>query len=278
MTLEEKVAKEIDVEAVDEWDNLPDFANMATPRNHEISKRYWRAIAKARSILSLPEISSALEQGEGLSRDLAPDTSAPSRAVAPRVTEGGERITYGSDGLLDEVAAGGAYLERMSGKGFFLTMERYDGSEVAVWLTSKTKLNTMVEERSPRPRHLRSLSPTARPAQHAAASPQPTGHCTGGPTGVSDEGPGIGYKALYLAALEQGEAVREGEGWQPIDSAPRDASYVLLWLGSVYREAVIRRWDWRIERWVDRDETVETGPLLPTHWMPLPAPPEGEGN
>lgn len=88
-----------------------------------------------------------------------------------------ERITLGADGLLDEVSAGGAYLERMDDGAFFLTMERYDGSAVAIWLyaTKKGVLGAHFEERSARPRHLRSLSPTARPVRLAEAKQGRTG-------------------------------------------------------------------------------------------------------
>lgn len=46
----------------------------------------------------------------------------------------GDRITYDDDGEIDEISAGGAYLERMDKNRWFLSMARIDGSQVCVWL------------------------------------------------------------------------------------------------------------------------------------------------
>lgn len=59
-----------------------------------------------------------------------------------------DRIEYNPDGSLDEVVAGGAHLEHMGGKGWFLSMLRADGSEFCVWFSGKI---TMTEERAPPP-------------------------------------------------------------------------------------------------------------------------------
>lgn len=59
-----------------------------------------------------------------------------------------DRIEYNPDGSLDEVVAGGAHLEHMGGKGWFLAMQRADGSEFCVWFHGKI---TMTEERPPLP-------------------------------------------------------------------------------------------------------------------------------
>ena len=55
-----------------------------------------------------------------------------------------DRIEYNDDGSLDEVVAGGAHLEHMGGKGWFLAMQRADGSEFCIWFRGKI---TMTEER-----------------------------------------------------------------------------------------------------------------------------------
>ena len=55
-----------------------------------------------------------------------------------------DRIELNPDGSLDEVVAGGAHLEHMGGKSWFLAMARADGSEFCVWFTGKI---TMTEER-----------------------------------------------------------------------------------------------------------------------------------
>ena len=57
------------------------------------------------------------------------------------------RVQYDDDGMLDEVVTdGGAHLERMGIKGWYLSMRRADGSELCVWFSGKV---TLVEEREP---------------------------------------------------------------------------------------------------------------------------------
>jgi hypothetical protein len=59
--------------------------------------------------------------------------------------------------------------------------------------------------------------------------------------------------------------------WRDIESAPKDGTHVVAWLGDVHRVAVIC---WTLmgnrERWYEPG----MGGCTPTHWMPLPAPPE----
>lgn len=55
------------------------------------------------------------------------------------------RVTYDHRGRLDEVVTdGGAHLEHMGGKRWFLSMQRKDGTEFALWFTGKID---MTEER-----------------------------------------------------------------------------------------------------------------------------------
>ena len=72
--------------------------------------------------------------------------------------------------------------------------------------------------------------------------------------------------------------------WQPIETAPKDGSWVLLgggqhdantWYGpGPEAPAVVGRWDkgWFFANW-DGDYRSEY--LIPTHWMPLPVPRSG---
>lgn len=73
-------------------------------------------------------------------------------------------------------------------------------------------------------------------------------------------------------ALLSGTAA-EGDGWLPIESAPRDGTLILIFKPPVWRDAV--RWhenDDGCGHWLDAAlETVSCE--APTHWRPFPAPP-----
>lgn len=57
------------------------------------------------------------------------------------------RITYGTDGKLDEVVTdGGAHLEYLGKRRWFLTCTRADGSSFNIWFTGKI---TETEEHEP---------------------------------------------------------------------------------------------------------------------------------
>jgi hypothetical protein len=69
--------------------------------------------------------------------------------------------------------------------------------------------------------------------------------------------------------------------WQPIETAKKDGVKVLLWLRKPYRRVTIASWfdPWGV--WIeDGDEPVigddmfGIGSAVPSHWMPLPEPPE----
>jgi hypothetical protein len=70
------------------------------------------------------------------------------------------------------------------------------------------------------------------------------------------------------------------EEWQPIESAPKDGTRILFalpyvwcgyWRGSRPVGMPDYRWD---ESWIGwTREAFEDRPLNPTHWMPLPEPP-----
>ena len=67
--------------------------------------------------------------------------------------------------------------------------------------------------------------------------------------------------------------------WQPIETAPKDGTKVWLFIPSDEPQQVVGLFDtWGDHSWwayadrVLQDITGEAG--TPTHWMPLPAPPE----
>ncbi|GJE29786.1 DUF551 domain-containing protein [Methylobacterium organophilum] len=90
------------------------------------------------------------------------------------------------------------------------------------------------------------------------------------------------YRAMLAAAPTTSPAPTGVEqGWQPIATAPRDGSEIdLLWCG---RRLTGYRWDaegrgggcWSDARDADRDwrDPRSISADIPTHWMPLPAPP-----
>lgn len=56
--------------------------------------------------------------------------------------------------------------------------------------------------------------------------------------------------------------------WQPISTAPKDQAI----LG--HNDGMIRIVMWESGQWVQIGATIEAGWFSPTHWMPLPEPPE----
>lgn len=79
---------------------------------------------------------------------------------------------------------------------------------------------------------------------------------------------GLNYARNALRARSGG-----GEGWRPIDSAPRDGTEVLLWvrgaerIGRYEQDPTFGGW-WELAGGV---RLLRDAP--PTHWMPRPAPP-----
>jgi len=62
--------------------------------------------------------------------------------------------------------------------------------------------------------------------------------------------------------------------WKPISTAPKDGSYVILYVPDEDSELTIACWiygDWRSWVW---SEDCWQNVLNPTHWMPLPEPPK----
>ena len=68
--------------------------------------------------------------------------------------------------------------------------------------------------------------------------------------------------------------------WQPIETAPKDESPVLLW-GRYWsdgqgwmRTAALGRWNAQLERWDACWFHSYPFGVRPTHWQPLPEPPK----
>lgn len=63
-------------------------------------------------------------------------------------------------------------------------------------------------------------------------------------------------------------AERERNGWKPIESAPKDGTFILAFCVGGEIPAIIH---WTGNLWEDCDES--RGHFLPRHWQPLPSPP-----
>lgn len=85
-------------------------------------------------------------------------------------------------------------------------------------------------------------------------------------------------------AIESLAKDAEARGWQPIDTAPKDGTAVLVYPGTWDgRSAAIAKWEsdkyakkprpyWRRDDDMGRVTFSRERP--PTHWMPLPLPPD----
>lgn len=67
----------------------------------------------------------------------------------------------------------------------------------------------------------------------------------------------------------------QSDGWRDISTAPKDGTHILMWGGyhspfsGYYRDKWVERVGWHISGGIHIDPTAE-----PTHWMPLPQPPQ----
>ena len=72
--------------------------------------------------------------------------------------------------------------------------------------------------------------------------------------------------------------------WKPIETAPKDGQEILIFCGYPWEKVEKASWyspwgNWQIGSIpIDpiRDEHHGIGSAVPTHWMPLPEPPEVE--
>ena len=80
-------------------------------------------------------------------------------------------------------------------------------------------------------------------------------------------------EAEVSAALTQmvaDERRYAGSPWRPIATAPKDGTPVLGWWGT---ECMIVDWCVVVERWGSTHDGEDMFEPEPTHWMPLPEPP-----
>lgn len=88
-------------------------------------------------------------------------------------------------------------------------------------------------------------------------------------------------EGLHETAAAIAARMNRGSPWQPIDTCPQDGLFLVHEDGAIrcmYRS----RGEWQatavaLDQWGCSTELIkvrETGVYTPTHWMPLPAPPE----
>lgn len=92
--------------------------------------------------------------------------------------------------------------------------------------------------------------------------------------GIDDGYPWKGwfeYETLAKAAIAAMPPMG-GEGWRAIDSAPKDGAWIFAYCPdvSISNYPCVVFWD---DEWLSA-RSLET--MRPTHWMPLPAAPEGK--
>jgi len=75
------------------------------------------------------------------------------------------------------------------------------------------------------------------------------------------------------------------EGWQPIETAPKDGSEILIYCGAPWAKIEKAKWYAPWANWLTGNFPVDParesgtygiGSFVPTHWMPLPTPPTME--
>jgi len=64
-------------------------------------------------------------------------------------------------------------------------------------------------------------------------------------------------------------------GWQPIETAPKDAE-ILVRHPALWPDLFRAAWHENYRGWYQRDRFGTLSRVEPTHWMPLPQPPNGD--
>jgi hypothetical protein len=89
-------------------------------------------------------------------------------------------------------------------------------------------------------------------------------------------------EAAVIEYLSSAFAVEVAARWHPIETAPRDGTEMLIFLGPPWSRVEKARYyepwnNWQVGIVPSdpvREEHYGIGFAIPTHWMPLPEPPE----
>lgn len=76
---------------------------------------------------------------------------------------------------------------------------------------------------------------------------------------------------LLFTAAEEIELLRAERQWQPMETAPRDGTMVLMW---TEWGVIIGFWGQRANRWLGSASSHTKDLEDVRHWLPLPKPPE----
>ena len=68
-------------------------------------------------------------------------------------------------------------------------------------------------------------------------------------------------------------AAKQADSWLPIESAPKDGTWIFVRYGELWHHISVVHWNERNQFWLDKDQRSYS---LPTIWQPLPAPPKDE--
>jgi hypothetical protein len=74
-------------------------------------------------------------------------------------------------------------------------------------------------------------------------------------------------------AWKEVEALRAGNQWRPIETAPKDGTFIDLWVGDRVANAKWSNGEWQELELEWEWMSWQAIGVTPTHWMPLPPPP-----
>lgn len=75
---------------------------------------------------------------------------------------------------------------------------------------------------------------------------------------------------------KRGDGDMSEDGWRPIETAPRDGTYILIgWFEFEGQNSMeVAFWHGTLGAWCQTSKAFTSDPnWQPTHWMPLPSPP-----
>lgn len=87
----------------------------------------------------------------------------------------------------------------------------------------------------------------------------------------------VGEVADLRARITAALAEKDDGGWLPIESAPKDGTYILVYCGDDFQAVCYWSdsiWATKGGAWIYDECRSDTVELQPTHWQPLPPLPE----